>query len=223
MPLTLIDSVTNKDDTVDLPDFEHFQEDECLLDVFNLSNDELEALYTEDTVQWFPMNNPAGKLGIQVNELGEVRSTNPEVHLMEGEDLRLKMSKFNKNSVGKLHTVFIYRAGKQKLYDFDLGVEVFKTFNKQYSAYQLKLRYENRDSKDCSLINLSVEDFILPKVVKGRTVTDDEVVLKGDDYWMDMVGNGNNIIGNYKVSASGIPAYYDSKEGVYLRVNFTTP
>ena len=38
---------------------------------------------------------------------------------------------------------------------------------------------------------------------------------------MDMVGNGNNIIGNYKVSASGIPAYYDSKEGVYLRVNFT--
>ena len=100
-------------------------------------------------------------------------------------------------------------------------MEVFKTFNPQYSAYQLRLRYENRDRTDCSLVNLSVDSFILPNAKKGKSVTSEIVVLKDGhgDYWMAMVGNGNNVIGNYKVSASGIPAYYDAKEDAYYRIN----
>ena len=127
VPLDVIDSVNNEDDTVDMPDFEHFNDDECLLDVFNLSNDELEAFYEEDTIQWVPMNCLAGKLGIEVNKVGEVRSTNPEIHLIQGCDDRMKMSKYNKGLGGKCYTVYVYRAGKQKLYDFHLGMEVFKT------------------------------------------------------------------------------------------------
>ena len=56
------------------------------------------------------MNSPSGKLRIEVNELGEVRSTITEVYLMEGEDNRLKMSKYNKMLGGKLFTVYCYRA-----------------------------------------------------------------------------------------------------------------
>ena len=29
---------------------------------------------------------------------------------------------------------------------------------------------------------------------------------------MNMIGNGNNVIGNYKVSSNGIPAYYDKRK-----------
>ena len=57
----------------------------------------------------------------------------------------MKISKYNKALGGQLYTVYVYRAGKQKLYDFDLGMEVFKTFQTEYCAYQWKLRYENRD------------------------------------------------------------------------------
>ena len=189
-------------------------------DEFNLTNDQVEALYDDETVQWFPMNCPAGKLGIQVNELGEVRCTNPDIHLMEGTAARMKMSKYNKNSGGKLYTVYIYRAGKQKIYDFELSIEIFKTFNPEYSAYQLQLRYENRDRSDCSLVNLSVDNFMLPNARKGKTVTMDPVILKAGDYWLDMIGNGNNVIGDYKVSYSGIPAFYDKKEDVHYRLHF---
>ena len=122
---------------------------------------------------------------------------------------------------GKLYTVYVYRAGKQKIYDFELGMEVFKTFNPQYSAYQLRLRYENRDRTDCSYGAPTLKLFLLPNARKGKTVTSERVVLNDGDYWMAMVGNGNNVIGNYKVSYSGIPAYYDSKEDAYYRVNFT--
>ena len=55
----------------------------------------------------------------------------------------MKISKYNKNLGGRVYTVYVYRAGKQKLYDFDLGMEVFKTFNPEYTAYQMKLRYKN--------------------------------------------------------------------------------
>ena len=136
------------------------------------------------------------EVGIEVNKLGEVRRTNPEIHLIQGCDDRMKMSKYNKGLGGKCYTVYVYRAGKQKLYDFHLGMEVFKTFNTEYTAYQLKLRYENRDQNDCSLLNLSVESFNLPRVAKGRTVSEERVVLKQGDFWMDLVGNGNNIIDN---------------------------
>ena len=98
-------------------------------------------------------------------------------------------------------------------------MEVFKTFNPEYSAYQLKLRYENRDVRDCSLVNLSIDSFNLPNVVKGRPVTEDRIVVKAGEFWMDLVGNGNNVIGNYKVSSSGIPAYYEQKQDAYFRVN----
>ena len=172
---------------------------------FELSNDQVDALYADESVQWFPMNSPAGKLGIEVNELGEVRSTNAEVFLMEGEDERMKMSKYNKALGGKLYTVYVYRAGKQKIYDFELGMEIFKTFHPEYSAYQLKLRYENRDNTDCSLVNLSVDSFILPQASKGRSVTDDRVVLEKGQDWMNMIGNGNNVIGKYQISSNGIP------------------
>ena len=80
----------------------------------------------------------------------------------------------------------------------------------------MKLRYENRDMKDCSLVNLSVESFNLPNTTKGRSVTENRIVLKRGDFWMDLVGNGNNVIGNYKVRSSGIPAYYDCKEKAYF-------
>jgi hypothetical protein len=139
VPLDVIDSVNNEDDTMDMPNFEHFNDDECLLDVFNLNNDQLDALYADETMQWYPMNSPLGKVGIEVNELGEVRSTNPEIHLIKGEDKRMKVSKYNKNLGGQVYTVYLYRAGKQKLYDFHLATEVFKTFNPEYSAYQLEL------------------------------------------------------------------------------------
>ena len=61
---------------------------------------------------------------------------------------------------------------------------------------------------------------MLPRCTKGRSVTEDRVVLKRGDYWMDMVGNGNNVLGNYKISSSGIPAFFDAKENAYFRVNF---
>ena len=189
---------------IDLPDDtgDHFEQ----MDELHLTAEQEEALYNEGTM-WYAMNNPAGKLGIEVNEFGEVRSTNPEVHLIQGGTERMKISKYNKALGGKPYTVYVYRAGKQKIYDFELGMEVFKTFNPQYSAYQIRLRYENRDRTDCSLVNLSVDSFILPNAKKGKSVTSEIVVLKDGDYWMAMVGNGNNVIGNYKVSASGIPAY----------------
>ena len=98
-------------------------------------------------------------------------------------------------------------------------MEVFKTFNPEYTAYQMKLRYENRDMKDCSLVNLSVESFNLPNTTKGRSVTENRIVLKQGDFWMDLVGNGNNVIGNYKVSSSGVPAYYDCKEKAYFGIH----
>ena len=128
MPIDVINSVNNDEanEMEELPDFQNFNEDECLLDVFNLSNDELEAFYEEETVQWYPTNSPLGKLGIKVNELGQVRSTNPEVHLVEGKDARVKISIYNKALGGKLYTVFVYSAGKQKIYDCELGMEVFK-------------------------------------------------------------------------------------------------
>ena len=216
VPIDMINKVNMETTNIEsLPDFDHMIEN---FD-FELSNDQMEALYEEETV-WYPMNSPPGKLGIEVNELGEVRSTNTEIQLMQGGDARMQISKYNKKSGGRVYTVYIYRAGKQKLYDFDLGVEVFKTFNPEYSAYQLKLRYENRDRNDCSLVNLSVDSFDLPSVCKGRSVTEDRVLLKKGEFWMDMVGNGNNILGNYKISSTGIPAYYDAKAKAYLRVTF---
>ena len=87
--------------------------------------------------------------------------------------------------------MFTEQVAKQKLYDFELAMEVFKTFHPEYSAYQLRLRYENRDRTDSSVINLSVDNFLLPNCKKGRTVTEDRVVLKEGDYWMNLVGNGN--------------------------------
>ena len=42
-------------------------------------------------------------------------------------------------------------------------------------------------------MNLSVDNFLLPNARKGRSVTEEKVVLKEGDFWMDMVGNGNNI------------------------------
>ena len=81
----------------------------------------------------------------------------------------------------------------------------------------MKIVIEN----DCSLVNLSVDSFNLPSASpKGRTVTEDRVVLKEEDYWMHMVVNGNNILGNYYISSSGFPAYYEAKENTYYRVNF---
>ena len=68
-------------------------------------------------------------------------------------------------------------------------------------------------------MNLSVDNFLLPNARKGRSVTEEKVVLKEGDFWMDLVGNGNNIIGKYKVSSSGIPAYYDDKQDCYFRIN----
>ena len=76
----------------------------------------------------------------------------------------------------------------------------------------MKLRYENRDTKDCSLLNLSVDNFLLPNAKKGKSVTQEEVILKEGDFWMNMIGNGNNVIGNYKVSSNGIPAHYDEHD-----------
>ena len=68
------------DETESLPDFvENFDFND-----FNLTVDQEEALHDAEPVEWFPMNSPAGKLGIQVNELGEVRSTNPEVYISDG-------------------------------------------------------------------------------------------------------------------------------------------
>ena len=183
------------------PDFQIF--DTCL-DEFNLTNEQEEALINDESVQWFPMNSPPGKLGIEVNELGEVRSINSEVHLMEGQDKQMRLSKYNKALGCRCFIVYIYREGKQKVYDFHLGMEVFKTFNPEYSAYQLQLRYENKDRSDCSLVNLSVDNFLLPDTRKGKSVTNDIVVLNTGDFWMDLVGNGNNIIQNYKVSCSGL-------------------
>ena len=127
-------------------------------------------MYDAETVEWFPMNSPAGKLGIQVNELGQVRSTNPEVYLMEGGHARMKVSKYNQSLKGRVYTVYVRRAGKQKLYDFDLGMEIFKTFHPEYAAYQMKLRYENRDRMDCSLVNISVDNFLLPMQAKDDRV-----------------------------------------------------
>ena len=98
-------------------------------------------------------------------------------------------------------------------------MEIFKTFHPEYSAYQLKLRYENRDNTDCSLVNLSVDSFILPQASKGRSVTDERVVLKKGQYWINMIGNGNNVIGNYQISSNGIPAYYVKADDAHYRVN----
>ena len=136
-------------------------------------------------------------------------------------DARMKVSKYNKNLGGQVYTVYLYRAGKQKLYDFHLATEVFKTFNPEYSAYQLELRYENRNTNDCALVNLSVQSFNLTSTAKGRSVTDDRVLLEEGQYWMSMIGNGNNVIGNYKISSNGIPAYYVEADDAYYRINYS--
>ena len=171
------------DDTAGLSDFQSGE----VCDDFSLNQEQVEALYNEETVQWYPMNSPPGKLGIEVNEFGEVRSTNTEIHLMAGGDARMKVSKYNQNLGGQVYTVYLYRAGKQKLYDFHLATEVFKTFNPEYSAYQLELRYENRNTNDCALVNLSVQSFNLTSTAKGRSVTDDRVLLEEGQYWMSMI------------------------------------
>ena len=82
------------DDLIDLPDFQNVDQ---VIDDFGLTVEQEEALINDENVQWIPMNSPAGKLGIEVNELGEVRSINPDIHLMEGEDKRMKISKYNKS------------------------------------------------------------------------------------------------------------------------------
>jgi murein DD-endopeptidase MepM/ murein hydrolase activator NlpD len=121
-----------------LHNFETFDE---VCEMFNLTTEQQEALFDDEAVQWYTMNSPAGKLGIEGNELGEIRSTNPEIYLMEGEDKRMKVSKYNKSLGGKVYTVFVYRAGKQKLYDFELGMEVFKTFQPEYKEYGAAARW----------------------------------------------------------------------------------
>ena len=103
LPLDTI--VIHPDKTTALPDFQTVD------DEFILTNEQAEVLIQDKTVQWVRMNNPAGKLGIEVNEFGEVRSTNQEVYLMEGGDQRMKLSKYNKILGGKLYTVYVYRAG----------------------------------------------------------------------------------------------------------------